>query len=549
MNASVVSFRSFLRRDRVQKPETVPGPWTNQELAELYRISDTLGRAGMPVGTDSGLSDENEPWFVFFSPETGDVIAHFARIAGVYVAAAAGQDTPKRGTCFRDLVQQILDSQPLVLPQERDRSGKVTKLYMHPAVVLAAFVATALLCSRKTMAAPDDGDEAVARRATRAGDGAATGSGASSSANNPHFDAVASIATGSAVSMGASNGFSASFASVAALITSVLQAEEAAALTGPNDDLITQAKPMHSLDADAAAETANGSQVKTSHIGHATESADSLIHVSVKTMQDSDFSPFLLNPAKTAAPTEVNFTPWLDNTVDILMAAQVSVDNPVGAAAPKSEAPQSMAAPVKQAVTDSAAPSASSSTPVEKTTTKAEAPPPAKEAAPAAQPDHFVVSIYSKDLAFITPAFLTDAEAASAKKIVSAFMKNPDADKGAKDTTADKDDLGKDGKTEASKDGSGEIPQWKIPIDALKIDGLHGVELQAGRQIVYFSGGTATVSGFVFGEDILLLDPSLLEAPWEGSIPADSGKAVFNFADGSILTLSNLVFTPYDDIA
>ncbi len=122
-----------------------PQPWTNDELAELYRVVEILGRAGLAVETDMGMSDEGDPWFVFCRCDSGDVIAHFARIGGQFVAASIAVDETYRGANFRQIVERMVESQPLILPPP----GSGTRLLMHPVVILTAFVATALAHSEK----------------------------------------------------------------------------------------------------------------------------------------------------------------------------------------------------------------------------------------------------------------------------------------------------------------------------------------------------------------------------------------------------------------
>lgn len=140
MTASVFAFPS-----RAKGPQ----PWTNNELAELYRVVEILGRAGLAVETDMGMSDEGDPWFVFCRGDSGDVIAHFARIDGQFVAASIAVDETYRGANFRQIVDQMVQSQPLMLPPP----SRGTRLLLHPAVILTAFVATALAHSEKALAA------------------------------------------------------------------------------------------------------------------------------------------------------------------------------------------------------------------------------------------------------------------------------------------------------------------------------------------------------------------------------------------------------------
>ena len=139
MSASVFAFPS-----RGKGPQ----PWTNDELAELYRVVDLLGRAGLAVATDMGMSDEGDPWFVFCRVDNEEVIAHFARIDGIFVAASIAVDETFRGANFRQIVDRMVSSQPLVMP----RPNPGSKLFLHPAVMLTAFVATALAHSEKTQA-------------------------------------------------------------------------------------------------------------------------------------------------------------------------------------------------------------------------------------------------------------------------------------------------------------------------------------------------------------------------------------------------------------
>ena len=124
------------------------GGWSQQELAEFYRVEAALIRAGLPIGSEQGLSDEAEPWFVFCRPD-GDAIMHFARIDGSYVIASDVLDSPIRGSDFRALIDQVAQLYPKLLPIPRNSDG--TKLSVHPAALLAALVAAAAL-----ILSPDD---------------------------------------------------------------------------------------------------------------------------------------------------------------------------------------------------------------------------------------------------------------------------------------------------------------------------------------------------------------------------------------------------------
>ncbi|MEZ0251496.1 MAG: hypothetical protein ACAH20_11140 [Methylobacteriaceae bacterium] len=118
------------------------GNWSQQELAEFYRVEAALLRAGFSIASEHGLSDEGEPWFVFCQPD-GDAIIHFAKIDGSYLIASDALDRPVRGTDFRTLIDQIAQLHPHLLPIPATATG--TTLVVHPAALLAALVAAAAL--------------------------------------------------------------------------------------------------------------------------------------------------------------------------------------------------------------------------------------------------------------------------------------------------------------------------------------------------------------------------------------------------------------------
>jgi hypothetical protein len=131
----VTQFRSYSEAPRHG------GGWRNQDLAEFYRIADIMAQAGLAVEADSGASDEDDPWFVFMRAQTGDVIAHFARIDGLFVAVSALTQEIFRGVDVRHVVDQMLKRHPLMIPQRPNGA----RLLLHPSVVLTAFVAAAFV--------------------------------------------------------------------------------------------------------------------------------------------------------------------------------------------------------------------------------------------------------------------------------------------------------------------------------------------------------------------------------------------------------------------
>src|SRR6476619_2280367 len=112
------------------------GDWNQRELAEFYRVEAALTKSGVGISTDRGLTDEGEPWFVFFRQCDEEVIVHFARISGEYIVASNFTEAVFRGRNFQTLVQKLLDSHPYVLPKHSSRPT----VFLHPATLLAALV-------------------------------------------------------------------------------------------------------------------------------------------------------------------------------------------------------------------------------------------------------------------------------------------------------------------------------------------------------------------------------------------------------------------------
>ena len=130
------------------------GDWSQRELAEFYRVEDALTKSGVGISTDRGLTDEGEPWFVFFRQDNEEVIVHFARIGGEYVVASNFTEAVARGRNFQTLVRELLDSHPYVLPKQHSSRSTV---FLHPATLLAALVVTGYVKSSELNATADDG--------------------------------------------------------------------------------------------------------------------------------------------------------------------------------------------------------------------------------------------------------------------------------------------------------------------------------------------------------------------------------------------------------
>ena len=133
-----------------------PGPsgdWNNQELADLYRVEALLVQAGIRITTGRGLSDENEPWFVFCRDD-GEVFVHLARTGGVYLLDSPGLEIPLEGSDFASLIDLFVKK---VAARSEPENNNVVRfrprmlhdrtIRLHPAVMLAALVWTLYLSS------------------------------------------------------------------------------------------------------------------------------------------------------------------------------------------------------------------------------------------------------------------------------------------------------------------------------------------------------------------------------------------------------------------
>jgi hypothetical protein len=85
--------------------------WSDHELADLRRAAKILWQFGLSLDTDCGITDEGEPWYVFFDASSGEIVVHFARVDGQYIACAPFRDGGLEGHVFHDLVDRFLHDQ------------------------------------------------------------------------------------------------------------------------------------------------------------------------------------------------------------------------------------------------------------------------------------------------------------------------------------------------------------------------------------------------------------------------------------------------------
>lgn len=138
--------------------------WSNQELADLFRVRQLLSAANVPVETDRGVTDEGDPWFVFCHAN-GEVFIHLCRIDGAYVLDSPNVLRPLRGADFNGLIadftNQAIPAQKSEDDPERrvirlERGGKVR---LHPSAMLAALIWTLFLASEElVLLAPEETD-------------------------------------------------------------------------------------------------------------------------------------------------------------------------------------------------------------------------------------------------------------------------------------------------------------------------------------------------------------------------------------------------------
>lgn len=159
-----------------------PVDWSNQELANFYKVEHILLQNGVLIDVDRGTTDEGDPWFVFCYRD-GDVFLHFARVRGGYLAAGPHIAHPVWSKDFTELLRLLQDRVPFILP---GNSGNGATVLMHPSVLLIAAVAAYFYQSATTKA---DEQAAYGAALTRTNE-----SRVASSSANTDFQAAALIA-------------------------------------------------------------------------------------------------------------------------------------------------------------------------------------------------------------------------------------------------------------------------------------------------------------------------------------------------------------------
>lgn len=134
--------------------------WSNQELADLFRVRQLLSGANVIIDTDRGVTDEGDPWFVFCDGN-GEVFIHLCRIGDTYFLDSPNVRRPLRGGSFDALIADFTNQ---ALPARGTEDGKELrvirlerggKVRLHPSAMLAALIWTLFLSSEElVMLAP-----------------------------------------------------------------------------------------------------------------------------------------------------------------------------------------------------------------------------------------------------------------------------------------------------------------------------------------------------------------------------------------------------------
>lgn len=135
---SILSFQSF----RKSRPEPAEAGWSQSDIAEFYRAHKLLNDQGILVGLDQGVTDEHEPWLVFYDHETHDVFLHIARIDGNCILLCEHLSINIRENKINALIQRFESTVRNLLDSRARQSSNVV---VHPAARIITTVAAVFL--------------------------------------------------------------------------------------------------------------------------------------------------------------------------------------------------------------------------------------------------------------------------------------------------------------------------------------------------------------------------------------------------------------------
>jgi len=100
--------------------------WSKHELSYLDCAAKFFAANGTIVESDSGVTDEGDPWFVFWDKVSDEIVAHFARIDGHYIACVPFRDRAVTGYVLADLIDQFLWRHVAQSPQCGPRARSIS---------------------------------------------------------------------------------------------------------------------------------------------------------------------------------------------------------------------------------------------------------------------------------------------------------------------------------------------------------------------------------------------------------------------------------------
>jgi hypothetical protein len=76
-------------------------PWSSLERKVLGQIQRALGNLGLAIKCEHGVTDEGDPWTVFYGSAEGRFVAHVARIDATYLLVLADGTSLRAATLNR----------------------------------------------------------------------------------------------------------------------------------------------------------------------------------------------------------------------------------------------------------------------------------------------------------------------------------------------------------------------------------------------------------------------------------------------------------------
>lgn len=135
---SILHFPRF----RKVTAKSVEAGWSQSDMAEFYRAHKLLNDHGILIGLDQGITDENEPWLVFYDHETHDVFLHIARIDGTCILICEHLSIKITEKTIDPLIRQFEHTVRDLLDS---RSKQNSNVITHPAARIITTVAAVFL--------------------------------------------------------------------------------------------------------------------------------------------------------------------------------------------------------------------------------------------------------------------------------------------------------------------------------------------------------------------------------------------------------------------